>query len=71
MSNWSDDSRKLADFAEALTRAGVVEDTVEVIRKPYKFDDRYEIWAEMDFPGEEDANWDEFVEAITAENNDD
>lgn len=65
MSSWSDDTQQLLDFAEALVRAGVVEDIGEVMRKPYKYTPQYEAWVEADFPQEDDENWDEWVQAVS------
>lgn len=64
---WYNDPLKLRDFAKALDDAGIVDSKDEVYEKPYKFDEYYLAWAENDFPDQSDSNWDEFVEAITPE----
>lgn len=64
---WYDDHIQLADFADACMKVGIVEEATDVIRKPYKFQAYFDKWAELDYPGEEDENWDAWVEAVTDE----
>lgn len=61
----------LRDFAKALEDAGIVEDSAEVIRRPYKFEAYFDTWAENEYPQQEDAEWDSFVEALNSENEED
>lgn len=63
MAAWYDDALKLRDFANALEQAEYADET-DVLKKPYRFDTEYEVWAKNDFPSPEDANWDDFVSAL-------
>jgi hypothetical protein len=67
MAEWYDSALILRDFAEALDDAGVVQDASEVFKKPYKFNDEYAIWVSVKSPSQEDAEWDEFITALEAE----
>ncbi len=68
---WYDDARLTRAFCNALIEAGYLESNEEIRefnKKPQKFDDEYDAWAEAGFP--DDANedgWTEFVEAISTE----
>ena len=66
-SNWYPDS-KLASFAEALVQSGILEDSdefVQFMRKPQLYDDMYDSWVEAGHPNEGEDGWDEFVDAIS------
>lgn len=62
---WYDDGLKLRDFASALEKADYVEDVSDILKKPYRFDDEYNIWSEHNFPDPEDKEWDDFIEGLT------
>ena len=64
---WYDEPRKLVDFAKALEAAGYVEDMKQVVDVPYKYSTVYELWEQLDFPTEEDSEWDQFVEQISSD----
>ena len=68
---WYHDSYLVDGLAEALTNAEVFEsasDVVEFRKKPQKYTAYYEAWEEVNFPsGEDDANWDEFCEAVASD----
>lgn len=63
---WYDNAMRLRDFAKALDDAGYVDSKDEVYEKPYRFDSEYTLWAGHDYPGQEDANWDEFTTALNS-----
>ena len=68
---WYHDSFLVDGLAEALTNAEVFESASDVValrKKPQKYTEFYEAWAEADFPtSEDDDNWDEFCEAVASE----
>lgn len=64
MAAWYDDALKLRDFADALEKADYA-DASDILKKPYRFDDEYEIWRDNDYPNPEDKNWDDFIEGLT------
>jgi hypothetical protein len=57
----------LRDFAKVMEDAGIVEDSKEVLVKPYKFEREFSIWQNYDYPDQTDTNWDEFAEALQAD----
>lgn len=67
MAVFYDDALKLRDFAEALEQAEYA-DADDVIRKPYKFEKEYEVWAANSYPQPTDGEWDEFIVGLNALN---
>lgn len=64
---WYDDATLLRNFTAAMIEAGV-EDSQDILRKPHKYNDEFEAWVDNGYPDEEgDEGWDEFVSAITSE----
>lgn len=70
MAVWYDDALRLRDFANALQQAEYADED-EVLKKPYKFDEEFEVWKENNFPGPEDAEWDEFINGLNEGQTDD
>jgi hypothetical protein len=66
---WYSDSQIFRDFGKVLLAAEVLDESnfEEFLSKPYRWTAAYENWANLDHPGEDDTNWDEFIESITAE----
>ena len=67
---WYNDSNLVSSFGTALIDASVLEDTEafkSYLNKPFKFNAEYEAWEEAGYPTTEDDNWDEFVEAISTD----
>ena len=66
---WYHDRYLVDGLATALTNAEVFSDASDVtafLAKPQKYNDYYDVWAEADFPtNEDDDGWTEFVEAVT------
>ncbi len=61
-----DDVLVLRDFAHILEKLDLVEDVTDVIRRPYRYEEYFQIWTEFNCPNEEDDEWDGFVEAINS-----
>jgi hypothetical protein len=70
MAEWYDNALVLRDFADALEDVGIVEDSKEVFRKPYRFNEEYAAWVSVGSPSQEDAEWDNFVNALEGESED-
>lgn len=62
---WYDDISMVRDLAEVLEECGVVSSAMDVVKKPYKFQPEYEIWAKFNFPGTDDEEYDDFVNALS------
>lgn len=69
MAEWYENALILRDFASALSDAGVVEDIVDVYKKPYRFNNEYDVWISVGQPSQEDAEWDNFIEGLNAQEN--
>ena len=75
MANWYDDGLQLRDFADALVEAEHVNDSADVLAKPYKFTSEFLRWKANDYPDpidddtsdENDINWNNFVNEINEE----
>ncbi len=65
MAVWYDDALRLRDFAKALEDAEYA-DSDDILRKPYRFDSEYEIWAANNYPASDDPEWDDFIAALNA-----
>ena len=68
---WYDDPMQLRDFAEALVAATDIPDSADILAKPYKYTNEFLAWKAADYPAEDDSNWDNFVESLTDEVDDD
>lgn len=74
--NWYDDHTKVAAFSTVLEDAGVLnpEDTrsyKNFVNKPFQYDEIYSAWAELGFPSQDDANWQEFIDLLDTDEEDD
>ena len=65
--SWHDDTKQLIDFARAMKDAGAVEEMDDVISRPYKYQAYYDLWAENDYPQEDDEEWEAWVNAIATD----
>lgn len=65
MAVWYDDALRLRDFANALSQAEYADED-DILKKPYRFEAEFNIWAANNFPSPEDAEWDEFIAALNA-----
>jgi hypothetical protein len=75
MANWYDDHTRVAAFAQVLEDAGVLdpEDTKsykKFVTQPFKYDEIYDAWSDMNYPTQDDDNWTEFM-ALLDEDDDD
>lgn len=72
--NWYP-SPDTGSFIEALINADVLQDTADVVtlvKKPQAYDEFYDAWKEAGFPSDENEDgWDEFVAAVTEDEDDD
>lgn len=72
---WYNDASLLRNFADALSNAGVLEDSDDFsafMRKPQRYNDEYEAWKEAEYPSDDsDDGWDDFVDAISVDDEDD
>ena len=68
---WYHDRYLVDGLATALTNAEVFSEASDVtafLGKPQKYNDYYEVWAEANFPtNEDDDGWEEFAEAVSNE----
>lgn len=65
---WFTDTETLRNFGSVLTTADILSDSEEFtnfLTKPFEYNDMYDKWMELDMPEEGDEKWDEFVDAIT------
>lgn len=60
---WYNDALRLRDFADALESAEYA-DSDDVLKKPYRFDDEYEVWKNNNSPSPEDGEWDNFIAGL-------
>lgn len=64
---WYEDITAVRDLGDVLEECGVVSSAMEVVKKPYKFQAEYDIWSRLGFPGVDDAEYDDFVNALNEE----
>jgi len=62
---WFDNTLVLRDFADALVKAEYMDDSADIIKRPYRFTNEYNLWKRNEFPSDETENgWDGFVAAL-------
>ena len=67
---WYDDAKDVRDFGIALINAEVLTDTddfADYLKKPSRYTAAFTSWDEYDRPDETDAEWQDFVDSVTAE----
>lgn len=65
---WYNDASLFRSFGSALVNAEVLEDTEDVngfFTHPQRYNQFYIEWENAGFPNNEDAGWDDFVDAIS------
>lgn len=71
---WYSDSDTLRAFGKALVNAEVLEDGDDFLgflSKPMQYKATYDTWSEAGYPEDEsDDGWEEFVEAISSDDED-
>jgi hypothetical protein len=71
---WYHDRYLVDGLAEALTNAEVFGDASDVtafLKKPQRYNEFYDAWEAANFPtSDEDDNWDDFVEAVSGDDED-
>lgn len=66
--NWYDNATVLRGFQAALVEAGVLTESEEIkgfLSHPQRYNEYYDAWEENDFPDPEHDNWDDFVAAVS------
>lgn len=67
---WYDSASTIRKFGAILVAAGFIEDVndfTSFLESPEQYDDVYDTWKEMGRPSEAEDSWDEFVEAVSSE----
>lgn len=71
---WYLDTAKVAAFGTVLSDADVISDSDDFkkyLNKPFQYDDAYDAWVEAGYPDTDSDNWDDFVEEISGEEEED
>lgn len=67
---WYHDANEIRTFQQALIDAEVLEDSEDMkafLTHPQRYNNEYRAWEEAGYPQETDDTWDEFVQAIGSE----
>lgn len=72
--HWYDDHTKVAAFAQVLEDAGIldpedIKSYKKFLNSPFQYDEIYESWKDLNYPTQDDKNWDEFI-ALLSEDDD-
>jgi len=72
---WYNDPNLVRGFGEALSNAGMLEDSDDFaafLRKPQRYNSEYDAWESCGYPtGEDEDGWDDFVEQLSNSDEDD
>lgn len=70
--SWFDNTLVLRDFADALVTAEYIDSATDVLTKPYRYTNEYNIWKRHGYPSsDQDEGWEEFVSDLDDLNEDD
>lgn len=69
---WYDSLKQFSSFLKVMIAAVFddVQQIVEFIDNPQLYDDEYTEWANTGYPTENDKNWDDFIAAISSDDED-